>query len=968
VTTQSTGTASQAGQQGHGAARVTRLTAEHHAPGAALGTGHAEPRLSWRVAVGTPDWEQSRFEVELLDRDGARLETTGEVVSRDQVLLAWPFHPLVSGQAVQVRVRVAGGEDPPGPWSAPEPVEVGLLSPLEWSATAITADGPGPVVESGRAPRLRREFPVGPGLVRARLRITAQGLHETWLNGARVGDEELEPGWTSYAHRLRYRTHDVGALLREGSNTLGSLLGNGWSRGRLTWSGTRGVYGARRTLFAQLELTYADGRTERVVTDGAWRTAPGHLLSDDLYDGERVDLRDRDDAWLSPGFDDSRWARVAEVPLDPALLVAPDGPPVRRTRTVVPDTVTPSPEQGWLVDFGENVVGWVRLRVRGVPAGTTVTVRHAEVLDGGRLGTRPLRSAEATDTYVLAGEQEVVLEPRFTFHGFRYAEISGLPDGAAAPGATDVEAVVLSSDLERTGWFDCSEPDLVRFHENVVRGMRGNFLDVPTDCPQRDERLGWTGDLQVFSPTASFLFDSAGFLTSWLADLAADQTADGTVPVVVPNVLPGDPPPAAAWGDAAVVVPYVVHERSGDLGLLERQLPSMTAWVQRLAVAAGADHVWSGGFQYGDWLDPTAPPDDAAAAQADPDVVATAQFARSAHLLSLAAAMVGRPQEAARHRELAGAVRRAFAGEFTTPAGRVLSDCPTVYAQALVWDLLPAPAQRDRAGDRLADLVRTAGFRISTGFVGTPLVCEALAATGHLDVAYRLLLQRACPSWLYPVTMGATTVWERWDSMLPDGSINPGSMTSFNHYALGAVADWLHRSVAGLAPASPGYRRVVVRPLPGGGLTRASARHTSPYGTVSVAWRVEGVTWTLDVVVPPGCRAEVHLPDGSPSTDVGSGTHAWSLPWPPAGRAARAPVTLESPLRELLDDTVAWPAVAAELVRWGIGTDDAAVARRAGPLLDRAVAEFAAAVSPAATPDGRRLLTSVTTVLHDCSS
>ncbi|HEY8718009.1 family 78 glycoside hydrolase catalytic domain, partial [Pengzhenrongella sp.] len=498
------------------------------------------------------------------------------------------------------------------------------------------------------------------------------------------------------------------------------------------------------------------------------------------------------------------------------------------------------------------------------------------------LGTRPLRTAKATDTWVLAGPAEEVLEPSLTLHGFRYAEVRGVPDLRAE----DIELVVVGTDLRRTGWFSSSHALLDQLHENVVWSTRGNFVDLPTDCPQRDERLGWTGDTQIFGPTATFLYDTTGLLCSWLTDLAAEQLPDGAVPHVIPDVNRNSlsSTPAAAWGDAATIVPWTLYQRTGDLEVLERQLPSMRAWVDRIATLAGPDRLWIGGFQYGDWLDPTAPPEDPFGAKVDPDVVATAHLARSSWILAESARLLGHDDEAEKYRILNQEVRAAFAHAFVTPAGRVLSDAQTVYALAIAWDLLPHEHQRQAAGRRLADLVRAAGFRIATGFVGTPLVCDALTATGQLDVAYRLLLQTQCPSWLYPVTMGATTIWERWDSMRPDGSINPGEMTSFNHYALGAVADWLHRTVAGLAPAAPGYRALVVRPQPTAELTRAAARHLSPYGEASVAWERADGRLHLTVHVPVGATAEVYVP-GSPAPErVGHGEHRWDVPDPCAAQ------------------------------------------------------------------------------------
>ncbi|MGQ7296995.1 family 78 glycoside hydrolase catalytic domain [Quadrisphaera sp. KR29] len=976
--------------------QVSALRVEHHRQGEALGIGQAEPRLSWQVAAGPRDWVQASYELRQVDDQGAELATTGPHGSAEQVLVPWPFAPLASGQRVLVQVRTTGADGLTSDWSAPEPVEAGLLQRSDWHGVLVTADPPGepgaPVASP--APRLRRSFVVRDGLVRARLRLTAHGLVEAHLNGERVGDELLAPGWTAYRDRLRYRTHDVTALLVPGENAVGALLGNGWWRGRLTWGGRRALYGTQRALLAQLELTYADGSTERVVTDGSWRWSSSEVLDDDLYDGEHVDLRLADRAWLLAGFDDSSWAAVTELGLPDAELVAPDSAPVRAVRTVRPASVEvlDGPGAGAgpgettvRVDLGENVVGHLRLRVRpgtesgGPQDGDRVVVRQAEVLEHGALGVRPLRTARATDVFDLAagaaaGEQ--LLEPRFTFHGFRYAEVSG-PAWLSGLTADDVEGVVITSDLELAGGFSSSEPLLNQLHDNVLRGWQGNAVDVPTDCPQRDERLGWTGDAQVFSPTASFLTRSGGFWTSWLKDVAADQV-DGAVPFVVPDVLSGPgvfgadggPVPAAAWGDAGVVIPWVVFERTGDTAVLERQWPSMVAWVERLLREAGDDLLWSGGFQFGDWLDPTAPPDDAAAAQADPDVIATAHLARGADLLARTARVLGRDEAAAHWDGVARRVRAAFAAEYVTGAGRVLSDCPTVYAVAICWDLLPE-GTRQHAGDRLADLVRTSGFRISTGFVGTPLVTDALTLTGHVDVAHRLLLQRRVPSWLYPVTMGATTVWERWDSMLPDGTINPGEMTSFNHYALGAVADWMHRTLAGLAPSTApeaaGYRELVVAPRPGGGLTSASAWHDTPFGRAAVAWSVdvEGGTWHLDVAVPPGARAVVHLPDRSEPVRVGSGEHAFSLPVSAVSGAGGPTPGLDSSVRELLDDARAWDAVSAALVGAGVGADDGEAARRIAPLLDRSVRVMAlTAAAPGSVPAGSSLLDAVERALR----
>lgn len=856
-------------------ARIASMSFEHLPD--PLGIGTSRPRLSWIIETETQNWRQAGYEIEAYAPGEQRLGTTGNIPSDQSVLVPWPFEPLASRERCEVRVRVWAEGEEPSEWSALHPVETGLLTPGDWIARFVTPAWEEDTTKPQPCPLLRRAFVVRPNVAQARLYVTALGVYEAEINGRTVGDPVLAPGWTSYHHRLRCQTFDVTNLLREGPNALGAILGDGWYRGRLGFGGgRRNIYGDRLGLLAQLEIRYADATTERIVTDEEWRAATGPILASDIYDGETYDARRERRGWSEPGYDDGDWAGVRQVDYDLALLVAPSGPPVRRTEIVSPVAITTSPSGRILVDFGQNLVGRLRLTVRGA-AGQTITLRHAEVLENGELGVRPLRLAAATDRYTLRGDSVETWEPRFTFHGFRYAEVQNWPGELRAE---DLQALVCHSDMERTGWFECSEALVNRLHENVVWGMRGNFLDIPTDCPQRDERLGWTGDLNVFSPTACYLYDCAGFLQSWLHDLAAEQRAfNGVVPFVVPNVL-GPNPPAAVWGDAAVIVPWVLYQRFGDSGILADQFESMRAWVDVVAAAAGERRLWNQGFQFGDWLDPAAPPDRPADARADRAVVATAAFARSAELLGRAAEALGRTEDARRYLALAAEIREAFNSEYVTPNGRLLSDAPTVYALALQFGLLADAEQRRRAGERLATLVRNNGYLISTGFVGTPLVCDALCSVGAHEDAYRLLLQRENPSWLYSVTMGATTVWERWDSMLPDGSINPGEMTSFNHYALGAVADWLHRVVGGLAPAAPGYQHIEVRPHPGGGLTHARARHRTPYGMAACSWTVEGGRLELEVVIPANTHARVTLPGGDAELiEVGSGTHRWSYPY-----------------------------------------------------------------------------------------
>jgi alpha-L-rhamnosidase len=860
---------------------VAQLHAEYHA-GRALGIGETAPRLSWVVATEAPGWRQSAYEVEI---DGT---STGRVEDDRSVFVPWPGAPLTSRQQTVARVRVWGADGSASPWSDPLAIEAGLLSPDVWAATWITPSARDPLDRSAPAHYLRRSFtlatPDGARIERARLYVTSAGVHRLHLNGAVVGDAVLAPGWSAYRSRLRYDTHDVTDLLTAGENVLGAVVADGWWRGYLTWTMARNVYGDRLGLLAQLEVTFSDGSIQTVTSDLAWRASTGPTLAADLYNGETYDARLELDGWSAPGYDDAGWSAVEEFAPAVGALEPPPGPPVRRTQELPVRAVLTSPAGRTILDFGQNLVGWVRFTVAG-DAGTTITLRHAEVLEAGELGTRPLRNAEAIDRYTLRGGGPETWEPAFTFHGFRYVQVDGWP-GALDPSA--FTAVVVHSDLGRTGAFSCSNDLLNRLHENVVWSMRGNFLSIPTDCPQRDERLGWTGDIQIFGPTACYLSDVAGFLAGWLADLRDEQTADGVVPFVVPNpfaVAPIPSPfggaavPTAAWGDAATFLPWTLYWCYGDTGLLARQFVSMRAWVDCVRDRAGAGRLWLEGFQFGDWLDPDAPPDDPRRSRTDAHLVATAYFARSAQIVSDAAAILGRDHLAAAYGALAAEVRAAFRDEYVTPNGRVSSESATAYALALFFDLIEDAAERKRAAAQLARIARRNRYRISTGFVGTPLVLPALTAAGDSVTTYRLLTETSCPSWLYPVTMGATTVWERWDSMLPDGSINPGQMTSFNHYALGSVADWMHQTIGGLAPAEPGYRRLRIAPVPGRGVTSATATLRTPYGTAACAWSVDGVVVTLAVEVPPNASATVVRPGLAEDLErprvVAAGRHEW---------------------------------------------------------------------------------------------
>ena len=859
----------------------------------------ADPAIGWVTETDAQGWAQARAELELTGADAAQ---THVVSGRDCVRVRWPFRPLRPREEVSLRVRVTGADGVFSPWSAPRRIVAGFLAEGEWRARTIAVAAPAVHAEPAV---LRREFAVDGEVRRATLYATAVGVYQAAMNGADVDDQVLKPGWTPFRSRTVHETTDVTRLLSPGANAIAVRLAGAWATERYGFrENAQVVYADQPRFAAQLVVEYADGRSETVVTDAAWTSAPGPLTASGLYAGEECDARRvlvdaAGHGAAEAGYDATGWAPIAVVD-DLPVPGARISPFVRRIEELPVAEVLTTPSGRTVVDFGQNLVGRLRIRVSGA-AGTVVTLRHAEVLEHGELGTRPLRAAAATDRYTLAGTGAEEWEPEFTFHGFRYAEIDGWP-GDFDP--ADVTAVVVHSDMERTGWFDTSHALVRRLHENVVWGLRGNFLSVPTDCPQRDERLGWTGDIQVFAPTASFLYDVRGFLDSWLRDLALEQV-DGVVPFVVPNVL-GDARPAAAWGDAAAVVPWVLHERFADLDTLARQYDSMKGWTDAVLALSGERRLWEGMFQFGDWLDPDAPPQHPAKAKTSPDIVASAYVFRSADLTARSAALLGREEDAAEYARIAEEVRQAFLAEYVTPAGRMLSDAQTAYSLAIVFDIVE-PERRQALGDRLAELTRLGGYRIGTGFVGTPIIQDALTRTGHLEVARRLLTQTENPSWLYPVTMGATTIWERWDSMLPDGTINPGQMTSFNHYALGAIADWLHRSIAGLAPAAPGYARLRIAPRPLDGFDFAEATHLTPYGRAHVRWDRDGDRIVVRATVPANTEADVVLPDGARHV-VGSGSYRWDSAAPALVTPAGA-VGFESTLAAVIDDPEAYAAI-----------------------------------------------------------
>ncbi|MER7678561.1 alpha-L-rhamnosidase [Streptomyces sp. NPDC096934] len=768
-------------------------------------------------------------------------------------------------------------KEPAGTWR-----EAGFDDSAWPAAREAAAWGAGPwgrvVPASYAANQLRHEFALPRKKVsRARLYATALGLYEAHLNGRRVGRDHLAPGWTDYRRRVQYQAYDVTSLLRSGGNALGVYVAPGWYAGNVGMFGPH-QYGERPALLAQLEVEYADGTSERITSGPDWRAAAGPIVAADLLGGETYDARKETPGWTSPGFDDRAWLAVRGAgDAAPARIVAQADGPVRVAQELPVRKVTEPRPGVFVLDLGQNMVGSVRLRVSG-RAGTTVRLRHAEVLNpDGTLYTANLRTAAATDTYTLKGGGEETFEPRFTFHGFRYVELTGFP---GTPSAKAVTGRVMHTSAPFTLEFETNVPMLNQLHSNITWGQRGNFLSVPTDTPARDERLGWTGDINVFAPTAAYTMESARFLAKWLVDLRDAQTADGAFTDVAPMVgTVGNG--VAGWGDAGVTVPWSLYQAYGDGQVLRDAWPSVQSWLRYLEKNSSGLLRPAGG--YGDWLN--------VEDETPKDVIATAYFAHSADLASRIAQEIG--EDAAPWLDLFGRIREAFRNAYVTADGRVKGDTQTAYVLSLSMNLLP-DALRKAAADRLVALIEAKDWHLSTGFLGTPRLLPVLTDTGHTDVAYRLLQQRTFPSWGYQIDKGSTTMWERWDSIKPDGSFQTPDMNSFNHYAYGSVGEWMYTNIAGISAGRPGYREIVVRPRPGGDVTSARATFTSVHGPISTQWRTRSGRFALTCDVPPNTTAEVWIPtadpravthdhgtflreeDGCAVYRVGSGTHRFS--------------------------------------------------------------------------------------------
>jgi alpha-L-rhamnosidase len=842
----------------YGKSKVVKMVCEYHTN--PIGIDAANPRLSWQIFSDEDNIKQTAFEIRVanslqnLSKKEGLLWNSGKTESEQSVNVSYNGSILKSMERAYWQVRIWDNKNKVSEWSEPAYWEMGILEPQTWKSSFIGLKQGNETGKLRPCQYFRKEFSFTKKVKSARLYITSLGLYQVFINGQKVSSDLFTPGWTSYNKRLQYQTYDVSSMLKD-KTSIGAILGDGWYRGSIGW-GQNNYYGDRLALLLQLKIDYVDGTSDMVTTGQGWKVTTGPILTSEIYHGETYDAQLEMPGWNQPGFDDSKWNEAVIIDHGKDMLISSVSNPVKAIKEIKPVKLFKTPKGETVFDMGQNMVGWVRLKVKG-NKGDQIILKFAEVLDkAGNFYTENLRVAKSTDTYILRGGGDEVFEPHFTFHGFRFVKMDGF---SGTPGMDQITGVVIHTNMEPTGTFSCSDSMINKLQHNIQWGQKGNFLDIPTDCPQRDERLGWTGDAQVFAPTAAFNFNVAPFYTKWLKDVAADQLPSGRLPHVIPDVLHGDGG-SAAWADASVIIPWTVYITYGDSRILKDQYASMKAWVEYMKGRAGDSFIWSKDFHFGDWLAYATTNSDYPGATTEKDLIATAYYFYSTSLLSKTAKIIGNKADEEAYAALAEKIKAAFNNEFVTPAGRLVSHTQTAYVLALSFGLLPDNLV-SKAALYLADDVKKFGH-LTTGFVGTPLLCQALSDHGYADVAYMLLNNKKYPSWLYPITQGATTIWERWDGQKPDGSFQDVGMNSFNHYAYGAIGEWLYSYVAGINidPTHPGYQHFSLSPHPGGTLHEARAKLLTMYGSIESSWELAGGNMVYEITIPANTTATVILP------------------------------------------------------------------------------------------------------------
>ncbi|HSI07620.1 MAG TPA: family 78 glycoside hydrolase catalytic domain [Rariglobus sp.] len=823
-----------------------------------LGISADDISFAWAISAKTRGVVQSAYRIRVgTTETGDEIWDSGRVASDRQIDLTLPANStLAPATRYYWQVKIWDGQNVESSWSSPSWFETGLLSRSDWSgADWIAGDTGAP----SSLPLLRGQFTVSKKIRSARVYASALGLYELTLNGKKVGDQFLAPGWTDYTKRIQSQTYDITDLVRKGPNVIGANLGNGWHSGKvgLNW---KNVYGTTPALITKIKITYTDDSDEWFTTNSQWRSAPGPRLSADLQDGEAYDARLEQPGWNTPGFDASHWSPVTIVTADSAKLVPQPDEPVRATETLTARQRTQPAPGEYVYDLGQNMVGVARIHMTG-KKDQTVRIRHAEELyrTGERRGwlyTDNFRTAKVTDTYTFARDGAVTYRPTFTQHGFRYVEITGLEN---PPAASDVQGVVLGSDLANTGDLRLSNPMLDQLVRNIRWGQRGNFLSIPTDTPARDERLGWTGDISVFAPTASRYQDTRAFLSKWMDDVRDSQRADGNIPAVVPQPRREFNETGVGWSDAFITVPYAVWRATGDTRIVRRNWDAMQRFYRFVHASATKDgnllEEGRSSWFSGDWLNL-----EKINRLEEHRVIATAYFAENTRMMAEMAAALGDAQ-AAEWTALVPKIRAAFTAAYCRPDGSVHLGTQTVYALALGMDLITDPVLRELTARKFVEKLAADNYHLRTGFLGTPWLLPALTAIDRDDLAMRLLLNEDYPSWGFEIRMGATTLWERWNTIRANGEFGPVDMNSFNHYAYGAVGDWMFQHPGGLQILDPGYKRSRIAPLVGhNGITQARCTFRTPYGLLVSEWKQANGTLTLAITIPANTSTEIVIP------------------------------------------------------------------------------------------------------------
>lgn len=822
-----------------------------------IGITEKHPRFSWKLESGERDTIQQSYHIVVTADEKIVWETKAE--SEESVLIPYAGEELRDETLYQVSVAAT---DNHGNTAAGEmSFETGILEPETFQAKMITHDFP---EDETACPIFSRTFTAKGKVKKARIYATSRGVYEAYLNGERIGADRMTPGWTSYHHRLQYQIYDITEMIRE-ENEIEIMVGNGWYKGIFGFMLTPNIYGDRVGAFAEIHLEYEDGSREAICTDESWNARTGAVRYSEIYMGETIDTtiseaQDREQSGIRTGS-------VSVMEFDKSTLTAQENESVRITERVLAKKLIVTPKGEKLVDFGQNLTGLVELKVHG-RKGQKIVIHHAEVLDkDGNFYPDTLRQAKSEDTYICNGEEQVFL-PHFTFHGFRYISVEGMDDMRL----DQFTACVMHSDMEKSGDFQCSNPKVNQLQSNIAWGQRSNFLDIPTDCPQRDERLGWTGDAQIFSWTASFNRNTALFFRKWMRDVAAESSLEKGVPHVVPDIL--GQYSSSAWSDVAVIVPWVVYQTYGDKGILEENWKCMHEWVDYIKSQCCANGLWQTGFQYGDWLALDKEESADRTGATDKYMIANAYYLYVTDLVRQTAEVLGFAEEAEKYQKLYDTTLEAFRQEYYTSTGRIVSETQTGAILSLYFNLA-----REKDRERILQILKTNienhKNHLATGFVGTPYLCHTLSENGEHELAATVFMKEDYPSWLYAVNMGATTIWERWNSIMPDGSFDVSGMNSLNHYAYGSIGDWMYRKVAGVSQLKPGYKKFKVQPMFVKGIEEAGVTFESIYGQIESKWSCKDGKICGYVKVPVNTTAEIHLPEKEEVLTVGSGVYEY---------------------------------------------------------------------------------------------